>query len=61
MVKVYNNNLWKTLRSLDQESDNAPLTVSLHESASFGHRERGLQTHGAVMVVNPYEIYAGFN
>jgi len=61
MVKVNNNHLWGSWRSLNQESDDTPPTASLNETVSFGYRKRGLQAHRAVVVINPYQLYAGFD
>ena len=43
---------------LNQEPNDTTLTVSLMEGVTFRYRERGLQTHETVVVVNPYEINA---
>jgi hypothetical protein len=56
---VNNNCPWRFERSLDQETDDASLTVSLKESVSFRYRERGLQTHCTVLVINLDKVYAG--
>jgi len=56
MVKVNNDHLCKTLRILGQDSDDASLTVSLNETVFFGYRECSLWTHGAVVVINPYDM-----
>ena len=55
-----NNNCSRRFkRSLDQEPDDTPLTMSLEEAVSFGYRERSLQTHGTVVVVDLYKVYTG--
>ena len=55
-----NNCSWRFKRFLDQESNDASLTVGLKEAVSFGYRERSLQIHGTAVVVDLYNVYAGF-
>ena len=49
---------WGFERFLDQEPDDASLTMSSKETKAFRNGECSLQTHGIIVVVDPHEMYA---
>jgi hypothetical protein len=59
IIQVNDNCQWRFEGSLNQEADDASLAVGLKEFASFRYRERGLQIHSTIVVINLDKVYTG--